>query len=336
GADLGPGPPVPDVALHAGRHPRLCPLGPAHGRVADALLRLGPQRALHLGAGGPGADRRLREHVPHHAPGEPGLGVVLEEHRGPHAAGRDPDDLPRLRTPGGAGRGRPRRAGAGRPRGHVLQPGPAGAVDRRRRRHRDAGPGHPPAPLARRGLMPSPAPEENPMHVPAALAACLALAALPLLAAPAAAADRECGPARSESRALDLGDARAVVVHVGASRLRLEGRPGRDGRLEGRACASSEDGLGRLRLEQAREGDTLVVRLRREDGPSSWFRANRYAYFDLSGTVPDGIPVTLAVGSGDAWATGLSALDLTVGSGDADARRIRGNVDARVGSGDIT
>src|SRR5690606_41188953 len=54
------------------------------------------------------------------------------------------------------------------------------------------------------------------------------------------------------------------------------------------------------------EGDTLVVRLRREDGPSSWFRANRYAYFDLSGTVPDGIPVTLAVGSGDAWATGRS------------------------------
>lgn len=174
------------------------------------------------------------------------------------------------------------------------------------------------------------------MHVPAALAACLALAALPLLAAPAAAADRECRHARSESLALDLGDARAVVFHVGASRLRLDGRPGRDGRLEGRACASSEDGLGRLRLEQAREGDTLVVRLRREDGPSSWFRANRYAYFDLSGTMPDGIPVTLAVGSGDAWATGLSALDLTVGSGDADARRIRGNVDARVGSGDIT
>src|SRR5690606_20685038 len=122
---------------------------------------------------------------------------------------------------------------------------------------------------------------------------------------------------------------------VGASMLRIEGRPGGTGRLEGRACGSSAGELARLRLEQSREGDTLVVRLAREER-TGWSFGNRYAYFDLAGSVPDGIPVEVSVGSGDAWASGLAGLDLTVGSGNADARRIRGTVGARVGSGDIT
>lgn len=165
----------------------------------------------------------------------------------------------------------------------------------------------------------------------------IALAALGLGAVPAQARaddDRACRHSAPQSLALDIGDARVVEFHVGASKLRLDGKPGKAGSLQGRACGSSEGELARLSLEQSREGDRLVVRLAREER-SGWSFGNRYAYFDLSGTVPDSMPIVIEVGSGDAWATGLSELGLAVGSGDADARRIAGKVDARVGSGDI-
>lgn len=165
----------------------------------------------------------------------------------------------------------------------------------------------------------------------------LALLALALPAAPALADDdKACRHSAPQSLVLDIGDARSIEFRVGASKLRLDGKPGRDGSLQGRACASSADDLGRLQLEQSREGDRLVVRLNREQRSGWTLFGNHYAYFDLSGSVPDGIPVEVTVGSGDAWLQGLSSLGLTVGSGDAEARRIRGEVRATVGSGDIT
>ena len=174
------------------------------------------------------------------------------------------------------------------------------------------------------------------MRIPAT-ALSLPLLALALANAPAAQADdgRSCRHSAPQSLVLDIGDARKVEFHVGNGHLRLDGKPGRQGNLQGRACGSSADELSRLRVEQAREGDTLVVRMVREER-SGWNLGNRYAWLDLAGSVPDGMPIEVSVGSGDAWARGLSELGLTVGSGDADARGIRGRVDARVGSGDIT
>jgi hypothetical protein len=172
------------------------------------------------------------------------------------------------------------------------------------------------------------------MRTPA-IALPLALLALALPAPPAQADDSHaCKHSAPQALTLDIGNARGIEFKVGASKLRIDGKPGSAGRLQGRSCGSSADELARLRLEQSREGDRLVVRLLREER-SGWGIGSRYAYLDLSGTVPEGIPVTISVGSGDLWATGLSALDLAVGSGDADARRIRGKVSARGGSGDI-
>ena len=174
------------------------------------------------------------------------------------------------------------------------------------------------------------------MRIPAT-ALSLPLLAFALAAAPAAQAgdDRPCRHSAPQSLALDIGDARKVEFHVGNGHLRLDGKPGRQGSLEGRACGSSAEELARLRIEQTREGDTLVVRMLREER-SGWSLGDRYAWLDLAGSVPDGMRVEVSVGSGDARARGLSELGLTVGSGDADARAIRGRVDARVGSGDIT
>lgn len=169
-----------------------------------------------------------------------------------------------------------------------------------------------------------------------ATALSLPLLALALVAAPAAQADddRSCKHSAPQSLALDIGDARKLEFHVGNGHLRLDGKPGRQGSLQGRACASSAEELSRLRIEQTRDGDTLVVRMLREER-SGWNLGNRYAWLDLAGSVPDGMRIEVSVGSGDARLRGLSELGLTVGSGDADARAIPGRVDARVGSGDI-
>jgi hypothetical protein len=164
----------------------------------------------------------------------------------------------------------------------------------------------------------------------------LSLLAVAIAAGPARAADdRACKHSSPQSLALDIGDARAVEFHVGPSMLRLDGTPGASGSLKGRACASSTNELGRLRLEQSREGERLVVRLVREERDAGWSFGNHYAYFDLSGSIPDGMPVDIRLGSGDTWITGVAALALTVGSGDVDARNVRGRVDVRLGSGDV-
>lgn len=153
---------------------------------------------------------------------------------------------------------------------------------------------------------------------------------------PATALADDCRHSRPERLALDTQGVRTVEFHVGPSTLRLEGAAGAKGTLDGRACASSEAELGRLRIEQSREGDRLVVRLVREERTGWNFGfGNRYARFELAGMVPDDVRVEVSVGSGEARATGLSELGLTVGSGEAEVRGIRGQVDARVGSGDI-
>lgn len=163
----------------------------------------------------------------------------------------------------------------------------------------------------------------------------IALLSLAAASGPALADDDRCKHSAPQSLTLDIGDARLVEFRVGPSKLRLDGKPGQAGSLQGRACASSADDLARLKLEQAREGDRLVVRLNREERSGWSLFGNHYAWFDLSGTVPDGIPVEVSVGSGDAWLRDLAELGLVVGSGDAEVRRIRGEVRATVGSGDI-
>jgi hypothetical protein len=161
----------------------------------------------------------------------------------------------------------------------------------------------------------------------------LALCALSLLSGGAAASDRRCAHSEARNLALDLSGVKTVRFVIGHNELRVDAaanaRPG----VTGRACASGANLLGQLVLDQRREGDKLVVHARR-DGNSGWL-GNQYAYMALEAKVPQDVMVQLDVGSGDAWVTGASALSADVGSGDVEARNIRGLVTAKVGSGDI-
>lgn len=134
---------------------------------------------------------------------------------------------------------------------------------------------------------------------------------------------------------LDIGDAKAVVFDVASHDLKLVARAGGKMSLQGHACASEAKLLPQLSVTQQREGDKLVVRLRREGQFRGIFFGNNYAYLELSGGVPDDIPVQIKVGSGDAEVRGAAIVSVDVGSGDATIRETRGLVAFDVGSGDV-
>lgn len=159
------------------------------------------------------------------------------------------------------------------------------------------------------------------------------IAALFLLPVTALAGEN-CKHSQPRDLQLELAGVKAVVFEIGSNTLRLQAVPGSAGALQGRACAASADLLQGLTLTQKRVDDKLIVTLR-EDRPLRISFGKNYSYLDITGNVPDSMPVQLKVGSGDAEVTGAPVLSVDVGSGDVVARRIRGLAAASVGSGDI-
>lgn len=166
---------------------------------------------------------------------------------------------------------------------------------------------------------------------PLLLATLLVLPALPF----AAMAKEPCEHAASRTLDLDLAGVRKVVFEVNGEDLVLQGAPGGSGKLSGQACANDAGKLAALTLTQEKSGDTLTVRLQREDHLRFGWNDRNYAYLKITGTMPANLPVQVKLGSGDAAIAGVASLAADVGSGDLDARDIRGALVAKVGSGDI-
>lgn len=154
-----------------------------------------------------------------------------------------------------------------------------------------------------------------------------------LLPMAAFAAEPQCKHTEARDLQLDLAGVKAVVFEVGSHDLKLDASAGASAALHGQACASEEEFLPQLTLTQRKNGDKLHVTLKREGNFNLLF--NNYAYLKIAGTLPDNITVQLDVGSGDAKVTGASVLSADVGSGDVEAKRIKGLVAAKVNSGDI-
>src|SRR5690606_17204293 len=105
---------------------------------------------------------------------------------------------------------------------------------------------------------------------------------------------------------------RSVHFEVNNHALRVDARTGAGGAVSGRACASEAAHLDQLKLSQRREGDTLVVSLRREGQGLLNLGNGKYANLRLDATVPDRLPVRISVGSGDAWVTGAASVEAEV------------------------
>lgn len=161
------------------------------------------------------------------------------------------------------------------------------------------------------------------------------LGILLLLPLASQAQESHCKYSEPRDLSLDLAGVKAVVFDLGPHELKLESRPGAKATVQGRACASQEKDLAQLKLTQQRVGDKLIVRAERDGIRSGVFFQTHRAYLELTGSLPDDMPVQLKVGSGDAHVSGAPVLSVDVGSGDVVARRIRGLAAASVGSGDI-
>lgn len=134
---------------------------------------------------------------------------------------------------------------------------------------------------------------------------------------------------------LELDGVDAIRLEVGPDTVILTGHDQPGGQLSGRACASSAELLDGLQVSQRREGGTLMVKMEQPKRPGIGI-GSRYAWLDLSGQLPAGLPVTLALGSGDVGLDNIASLDAQVGSGDLDAGRVAGAIQLTLGSGDVT
>lgn len=157
----------------------------------------------------------------------------------------------------------------------------------------------------------------------------LVLLALPGLAS---AADN-CKFHAARNLSLNMAGVRAVVVKTGPHDFHI--KAGSTARADGRACASSQEGLDQLQLTQRREGDRLIISTENERNSWSggWFGKN-YTHLDVDVTLPKNVALEVGVGSGDADVTGLANVVAHVGSGDLIVRGAD-TLDAGVGSGDI-
>ena len=156
------------------------------------------------------------------------------------------------------------------------------------------------------------------------------LAPLPALAA------SECKYEAPRNLTADLAGVRGVQISLHAEDLHLTGGPSATAlTLKGRACASDQSMLDDLQVEQRREGDQLIIEVGRHSGMHINLFGSSYSSLELNVQLPASMPVTLSVGSGDAYVSGLQQLDAQVGSGDLHATQIAGRLAASVGSGDI-
>lgn len=135
---------------------------------------------------------------------------------------------------------------------------------------------------------------------------------------------------------LDLTGIRGVQIDVHSQDLHLTGSSGAKGfSVTGRACASDQGALDDLQVTHRRDGDQLLVDIGGNNHLSLSLFGSSYASLEVTVQMPDNLPVTVSVGSGDADVTGVQALKSHVGSGDLHVRRVAGSLGTSVGSGDI-
>ncbi len=135
---------------------------------------------------------------------------------------------------------------------------------------------------------------------------------------------------------VDASGARSVRVEAGSGSLRVEGRDGQAAvEARGTACASDAAVLEQIQLRVRRQGDVIVVKAEIPERESSW-SWNERAGLDLIVTLPRGLAVEVADGSGDTAVAHVGALRIEDGSGSIDVRNVGGSVTIdRDGSGSI-
>ncbi len=130
-------------------------------------------------------------------------------------------------------------------------------------------------------------------------------------------------------------DIERVVIEARAGDLVVHGGQDRDVKVEGKACASSTELLENTKLEIRRDGNTVYVRTVMPDIGDMIFGFNRYAYIDLTVTVPKTATLKIDDSSGDMLVEDVQSATITDSSGDQTLQRIAGALDVTDSSGEI-
>ncbi|HSE13689.1 MAG TPA: DUF4097 family beta strand repeat-containing protein [Rudaea sp.] len=163
------------------------------------------------------------------------------------------------------------------------------------------------------------------------------LAGLILAAASSAAlASHDCKFSADRNLDIDPAGLKTLALVLGASDAHVEGVAGMK-RIEvrGKACASDEQWLKDLTVDQERSADRVrVTTSKNQGGVHISLFGSSYAYIDLDVRMPADLALEVDAGSGDANVTDVASLSFSSGSGDLNAHHVAGAVAVRVGSGD--
>jgi DUF4097 and DUF4098 domain-containing protein YvlB len=136
---------------------------------------------------------------------------------------------------------------------------------------------------------------------------------------------------------VDAAGLKTLALQIGSTDVHVEGVAGlAKVEVRGRACASQQDWLDQLTVEQQRSGDRLVVTPHEEHSGNHWnLGGSSYAWIDLRVRVPAKLAVDIHAASGDADVRDVAALDFKSASGDLRVENVAGAFGAEVASGDI-
>ncbi|RYD15734.1 MAG: hypothetical protein EOP90_07250 [Lysobacteraceae bacterium] len=134
---------------------------------------------------------------------------------------------------------------------------------------------------------------------------------------------------------VDAAGIQTLVLALESDDIDIEGVAGLE-RIEVRAkaCASSEDRLPDLIVDQQRTGKDFAITSRARPSEFRLFGSS-YAYIDFTLRVPERMVVGIRGSSGDAKVRKVAALDFETTSGDLVADAIAGSIGVRTSSGDV-
>ncbi|HEX4480767.1 MAG TPA: hypothetical protein VH082_08165 [Rudaea sp.] len=146
----------------------------------------------------------------------------------------------------------------------------------------------------------------------------------------------ECAFQEPRNLDIDAGGVRTLEARLGSTDLRVVGDPSvKRVEVRGRACASAQNRLAEVSLEQRRDGDTLVLTPHSADQMNIGPFGSNYAYLDVEVRIPQSVAVRIRSASGDVDAKHVSSLDFTSNSGDLVVDGVDGELRAEVHSGDV-
>ena len=149
-------------------------------------------------------------------------------------------------------------------------------------------------------------------------------------------ADHDCKFKAERNLDIDPAGLKALALVLGSSDAQVEGVAGiKRIEVRGKACASEEEWLKDLTVDQERGGDRVrVTTSKNRDGTHINLFGSSYAYIDLTVRIPVDLALEVDAGSGDADVGNVASLRFTSGSGDLKAHHVTGDVLVKVGSGD--